>query len=148
MPRRSFLIASTRSSRSVVSDACWALDLAQFLFGAQIDRAEPLALAPQALERGFDLGEIRQRVGRLDLGELRHRRRLDLQHVVNFAADIGKPALGALETLLGARKILARGAGGFERGARVAVGLGERVLGLLQPVGAGAPFGLGGLRLR
>ena len=147
MPRRSFLIASTRSSRSVVSDACWALDLAQFLFGAEIDRAEPLALAPQALERGFDLGEIRQRVGRLDLGELRHRRRLDLQHVVNFAADIRKPALGALETLLGAGKFLARGAGCFERGARIAVGLGQRVLGLLQAVGAGAPFGLGGLHL-
>ena len=73
MPRRSFLIASTRSSRSVVRDACWALDPAQFLFGAQVYRAQPLALAPQALERGFDLGEIRQRIGRFDLGKFRHR---------------------------------------------------------------------------
>ena len=50
-----------------------ALDPAQFLFGTKVYRAEPLALAPQALERGFDLGEIRQRVGRFDLGKFRHR---------------------------------------------------------------------------
>ena len=37
------------------------LDLAQFLLGAQIDRAQPLALAPQPLQRRLDLGEIGQR---------------------------------------------------------------------------------------
>ena len=63
---------------------------------------------------------------------------------MDFARDVGEPALGAFEALLGARQFLARGAGGFERGAGVAVGFGERVLGLLQPVGAGAPLGLGG----
>ena len=63
---------------------------------------------------------------------------LDFQHVVDFAADVGEPALGALEALLGARQLLARGAGRFERGAGVAVGLGQRVLGFLQAIGAGA----------
>jgi len=44
---------------------------------ARVDRElgeiQPLALAPQPLERGFDLGEIRQRIGRFDLGKFRHR---------------------------------------------------------------------------
>ena len=46
------------------------LDLAQFLLGAQVDRAQPLALAPQPFELLLDLGEIRQRFAVLDLGEL------------------------------------------------------------------------------
>src|SRR6185437_2823253 len=50
----------------------------------------------------------------------------------------------ALEPLLGARQVLARGAGRFERGAGVAVGVGQRVFGLLQAIGAFAP---GALRL-
>ena len=37
------------------------LDLAQFLLGEQIDRAEPLALAAYAVELGLDLGDRRQR---------------------------------------------------------------------------------------
>ena len=107
------------------------LDLAQFLFGAQIDRAQPLALAAQPFELFLDLGEVGQRLAFLDLGQCGDRRRLDLQHVVDFAADVGEPALGALEAFLGAGEFLARGAGRFERGAGVAVGFGQRVLGLL-----------------
>ena len=42
------------------------LDLAQFLFGAQIDRAQPLALAAQPFELLLDLGEIGQRLALLD----------------------------------------------------------------------------------
>ena len=60
MPWRSRRIASTRSSRSPVSLACCCLDLAQFLLGEQIDRAEPLALAADAVELAFDLGDRRQ----------------------------------------------------------------------------------------
>ncbi len=61
MPWRSRLIASTRSSRSVVSVVVLGLDLAQFLLGAQVDGAEPLALAPEAVELRLDLGDLRQR---------------------------------------------------------------------------------------
>ncbi len=35
------------------------LDLAQLFFGAQIDRAEPLALAAQPLQRRLDVGDDR-----------------------------------------------------------------------------------------
>ena len=77
----------------------------------------------------------------LDFGELGDRGGLDLQHVADFAADVGQPALGAFEAFLGAGEFLARGAGGFERCAGVAVGFRQRVLGLLQPVGAGAAVG-------
>ena len=67
---------------------------------------------------------------------------------MDFAADVGEPALGALEAFLGAGQFLARGAGGFERGAGVAVGLGQRVLGLLQAIGAGAALGFRRVRFR
>ena len=147
MPWRSLLIASTRSSRSVVSLACCCLDLAQFLLGAQIDRAETLALAAEAFELFFDLGDRRQLGARLDLGEFGGAGRLDLQHVADFVADVGKPALGALEAFLGARGFGARVADRFERGARVLVGFGELVLGRRQPVGIGAARGCGGLDL-
>ena len=100
------------------------LDLAQFFFCAQVDRAQPLALAPQPLELLLDIRQFRQRLAFLDLGQLGDGGRLDFQHVVDFAADVGKPALGALEALLGAGKFLARGARRFERGTRLAVGLG------------------------
>ena len=36
------------------------LDFAQFLLGEQIDRAEPFALAADAVELGFDFGDLRQ----------------------------------------------------------------------------------------
>ena len=121
------------------------LDLAQFLFGTQIDRAQPLAFAAQTFESFLDLGEIRQRIGRLDFGKFGHRRRLDLQHVVDLAADIRETALGALETLLGARQVLARGARRFQCGAGVTVGFGQCVFGFLQAIGAGAPCGFRGL---
>ncbi len=55
--------------------------------------------------------------------------------------------LRALEALLGAAKRFAGGACGFQRGAGVAVGRGQRVLRLLQPVGAGAARGFRGFDL-
>jgi hypothetical protein len=36
------------------------LDLAQFLLGEQVDRAEPFALALDAFEAAFDLADLRQ----------------------------------------------------------------------------------------
>ena len=73
------------------------LDLAQFFLGAQVDGAEPLAVAAQLFEVFLDLGERRQLGARLDLGERRHGVRLDLEHVVDFVRDVGEPALGAFE---------------------------------------------------
>ena len=55
MPWRSLPIAWTRSSRSVVSEVYWASTSLQLFVGAQVDRAEPLALAAQPFQRLFDL---------------------------------------------------------------------------------------------
>ena len=41
------------------------LDLAQLFLGAQIDGAEPLALAADAVEAFLDLGDVGQRLARL-----------------------------------------------------------------------------------
>ena len=66
MPWRSRLIASTRSSRSAVSVVCWVSTSPQLFLGAQVDGAEPLAVAPQLFELGLDRGDVRQRGVRLD----------------------------------------------------------------------------------
>src|SRR5438309_168387 len=77
-------------------------DLAQLFLGAQIDRTEPLAIPPQLFEILLDLGKRRQLLARLDLGEPGHGLRFDFEHVVDFALDIGKAALGAVHALFGA----------------------------------------------
>ena len=137
MPWRRRLIASTRSSRSVVRVVCWACDLVELFLGAQVDGAQPLALAPQPLEPLLDLGGLGQLGARLELGQLRHRLRRHLQHLADLAGDVGEPPLGALEPLLGARRLLARGAGRLERGAGVAIGGRQRILGLGEAIGGG-----------
>ena len=91
------------------------LDLAQFFLGAQIDGAEPFALAPQPLERRLDVGDLRQGGAGLEGGQFGKAGGLDFQHVVDFAGDVGEAALGALEAFLGAAERLARGARRFER---------------------------------
>src|SRR3972149_12143941 len=48
-----------------------ALDLAQFLLGAQVDRSQALALAPQSLKRGVAGGDLGQRGARRDAGPRR-----------------------------------------------------------------------------
>ncbi len=123
MPWRSRLIASTRSSRSVVSVVVLGLDLAQLLLGAQVDGAEPLALAAQLVELGLDVGDVGQRLRRARCSASAATAvGLDLQHLVDLVRDVGEAALGALEPLLGAGGVLARGAERFERGAGGAVG--------------------------
>ena len=124
------------------------LDLAQLFLGAQIDRAEPLAVAPQFFQ-------IRPRPrstsGRASPGLMPARpassRRLDFQHFLDLVSDVAEPALGAGEPLLGARRVLARRAHRLERRAGGAIGLGERVLGDGQTVGRGAARGFGRLDL-
>ena len=110
------------------------LDLGQFLFGAQIDGAKPLALAPQLFEIGLDLGDVRQRRAFGDLGHGRDALRLDFQHLADFVLDIGEPAPRALAALLGAAELLARGAERLERGARGAVRSRRGALAFGQPV--------------
>ena len=83
----------------------------------------------------------------LDLGELDQGRRLDFEHLADLVGEVGEPALGAFEALLGARGLVARVAQGFQRGAGGPVGLGERVLGLGQTIGGGAARGFGGFDL-
>ena len=144
MPWRSRLMASTRSSRSVVERGVLGFDLAQFFLGAQIDRAEPLAVAAQLFEVFLDLGERRQLGARLDLGETRHGVRLDLQHVVDFALDIGEAAPGAFHALFGAGAGLARARQRLQRNLRGAVGFRHQVLGGGQRVGGDAAGGFGG----
>ena len=123
------------------------LDLAQLFLGAQIDGAEPLALAADAVELGLDVGDVGQLLARLDLGKLGDRRRLDFEHLADLVLDVGEAAVGTGETFLGARGLFTRGADGFERGTRILVGGRERILGFRQPVGGGAALGFGGLDL-
>ena len=120
------------------------LDLAQLFLGAQIDGAEPLAVAAQLFEVFLDLGERRQFRARLDLGKRRHRMRLDFEHVVDFALDVGKPALGAVHAFLGAGAGLAGAGERFERSLGRAVGLRHHALGGGQRVGGDAAGAFGG----
>ena len=120
------------------------LDLAQLFLGAQIDGAEPLAVAAQLFEVFLDLGQRRQFRARLDLGERRDRMRLDFEHVVDFALDVGKPALGAFHALLGAGAGLAGAGERFERGLGGAVGFRHHALGGGERVGGDAAGGFGG----
>ena len=124
------------------------LDLAQLFLGAQVDGAEPFAVAAQLLEVGLDLVERRQLHARLDFGERRDAVRLDLEHVVDFALDVLQPALGAFHPLLGAGAGLARRRQRLERGPGGAVGLRHLVLGLGELVGGFAAAGFGGSRSR
>src|SRR5262249_58872843 len=91
-----------------------ALHPPQFLPRPEIDRAETLPFATETFEPLFDLDQIRQWIGRPDFGELCDRRRLNLKHVADLAANIAQSTLGAFETLFGAGQLLARGAGSFE----------------------------------
>ena len=122
------------------------LDLIQFLLGTQIDGAEPLALAADAVEFFLRLRRSAA-VRRPDLisassaaaaGSISN-------SLADFVFDIGEPALCGIAALFAARRFGARFADGFECGARGLVGFGQVGLGLRQPVGSGAARGRGGL---
>src|SRR5690349_18592860 len=61
--------------------------------------------------------------------------------------DIAEAALGGVGALFGARRLRARFADRFERGAGALVGFGERSLRFGEPVGGVAPRRSGGLDL-
>ena len=84
------------------------LDLAQLFLGAQVDRAEPLALAPQLLQPLLDVRDIGQFRARRDLGKRRDVLRLGFEHLADFVRDVGGAALRGLEPLLRARLLVAR----------------------------------------
>ena len=123
------------------------LDLAQLFLGAQVDGAEPLAVAPQLFEPLLDRRDVGQlRAGR-DLGKRRNVLRLGFEHLADFMRDVGGAAVRGLEPFLGARLFGARFARRLERGARGLVGFGERGLGRGAPVGGCALRGFGRLDL-
>ena len=119
------------------------LDLAQLFLGAQIDRAQPVAVAAQLFEILLDLGEWRQFRARLDLGEAGDGLRLDFEHVVDFALDVGQAALGAFHALFGAGAGFARAGERFERYFGGAVGFRHQGFGGGKRVGCGAAVLLG-----
>ena len=123
------------------------LDFAQFFLGTEVDGAEALAIAPQAFEIGFDRAHLRQRLAGIDAGQVRDLCGFDLEHLVNFVCHVGEPTLAAFEPLVGTRRILARRSHRLECAARVAIGLGQRVLALGEVIGGCAPFCLRSLDL-
>ena len=124
------------------------LDLAQLFLGAQIDGAEPLAVAAQLFEIFLDLGERRQFRARLDLGERRHAHAARLRACRGFRARYRRePALGAVHAFLGAGAGLAGAGERFERDLGGAVGLRHHGLGGGERVGGDAAGVLGGLDL-
>ena len=79
-----------------------------------------------------------------DLGERRHALRLDFQHVVDFALDIGEPAPGAFHAFFGAGAGFAGARQRFERNLGGAVGFRHHVLGRGQRIGGDAAGAFGG----
>ena len=143
MPWRSRLMASTRSSRSVVSAVCWASTSCSSSSARRLT-APSRSRSRRSFSRLSSISAQRRQVGaRLDLGETRHGVRLDLQHVVDFALDIGEPASRAFHALLGAGGRLARAGQCLQRNLRGAVGFRHRVLGRGQRVGGDLAGGFG-----
>src|SRR5207247_915668 len=110
----------------------------QLFLGAQVDRAEPLAVAAQLFEIFFDLIKRRQFRARLDPGEFGHTLRRDFQHVVDFALDVGEAALGAIHAFFGAGTSFAGARQRFQRNLRGTVGFRHHVFGRCKRVGGDA----------
>jgi hypothetical protein len=118
------------------------LDLAQFLFGAQIDGAEPLALAPQTFQVLLHRGGVGQYAAVRQIGKLCGALGFDLKHFHDLMRDLGKPRLCSFKTFLGSGGILACRAHGLEGGPRRSVGLRLRGLAGAEPITRGAAFAL------
>ena len=140
MPWRSRRIASTRSSRSPIELLVLLFDLAQFLLGEEIHRAEPLTLLFDALDLGLDLGDRRGLGIGLEFRDFGRGRRLDLQDFADFVLDIGEPAARAVVALLATRRLGAGFADRLQGNARGFVRLGEIGLGRRELVGGSAAF--------
>ena len=120
------------------------LDFAQFFLGAQVDGAQPLAVAAQLFEVFLDLGKRRQFGAGLDLGERGDRVRLDFEHVVDLALDVGKAAAGAFHAFLGAGAGFAGAGERFERRLGLAVGFRHHAFGGGERIGGDTAGAFGG----
>ena len=141
MPCRSRWIASTKSSRSAMSLPCCASTSLQLLLGQEIDRAEPLALAADAVELAFDLGDLRQ-CRRASIRRSLPRRQVRHRADRGFRARCRRDGAAAPSRRSSARaRFGARFADRFERGARGLVGGGKSGFALRQAVGGGAAAG-------
>ena len=118
-----------------MSLSCCASTSPQFLLGEQVDRAEALALAADAVEFFFDFADRRQLGVGLELGELRRAGRFNVEEVADFMFDVGEAALGAIAAFLSARGFGAGFADRLKRGARGFIGGGKVRFSLRQPVG-------------
>ena len=147
MPWRSRLMASTRSSRSVVSVVCW-VSTSRSSSSARRLTAPSRSRSRRSFSRSASTWSTGGRsVPGCDLGKRRHARRLDFEHVVDFALDVLQPALGAFHPLFGAGGGFARRRQRFERGAGGAIGFRHLVFGFGQLVGGLAAAGFRGLDL-
>ena len=126
MPCRSRRIASTRSSRSRGELAVLAFDVAQFLLGEQIDRAEPLALALDALDLGLDFGDRRRLGVRLEFGDFGRRRPVRLASISRISCSISASRRLAPSWRSSARAASARASPTASSAARAALSASAR----------------------
>jgi hypothetical protein len=111
------------------------LDFAQFLLGAKIDGAEPLAVAPKLFKLGLNDRELGQgRIG-LKTGQRGQRFWLSLQDFSDLGGEVQQPALYRLMALLCTRTGFARCRQCFECGASRAVSEREPIFAFGQPTG-------------
>ena len=101
-------------------------DLDEFVVGAQVDRAEPLALLAQILELAFDLDAAGQRLVGFMIGKRGEARRLAIEFARDRVLKLFVPRARAFQALFGGGALLARGAHRFERLTGGAIGVGER----------------------
>ena len=143
MPWRSRLIASTRSSRSVIRPLCWASTSRSSSSARRLtapsrsrSRRQRSRLLSTSAMSGSDAPALSSASRTTSAGATS-----STSH--DLARDVVAVALGAFEPLFGARGFGARIGHGVERRACGAVGRGERGLAFRQPVGGGAPVGFG-----
>ena len=117
--------------------------------GAQIDRAQPLALDLQPFEPALDLGDVGQRRVGLQPGLADHQMRRRVQRLLDARLDLAAALVGGGQPLLGARARSSRASASAWIAAVAALSSAAwLVLGLLQPVGRrlAQRLGLGELR--
>ena len=122
----------------------FGLDLLRVFLGTQVDRAQRVALAAQAVD------VVVQRLGRghrfgVGVKTLQQRRRVKLRLLMDALDGMGHAFAGGLGARLGPRAGLARLGRGAFGGAFVIGRLAQRRFGPGQPVGGGAAAGLGGV---
>ena len=125
---------------------CWVSISPQFFFGAQVDGAEPLAVAAQPSSSVSTAATSGSAASGAMLGEPRDRVGLDLEHLADFMRDVGRAGAWRLRRApRRARPLRVRASPSASSAARAARSAGgERVLGFGQPVGGGAARGFGG----